>query len=317
MNIVEFSALFLFATSLYLFVANVQHYRTQERVKSTNSINGLRAVSILLLSLQSFAIMIVVVFTSFNDKKSNFHRNGMSNRSFIYEGNRTNATEVKEKQSNSAYKLVNIFFALLYRLLVELMLVSRVKFIFKKVPFCCKRVELRCVVCIYLATFLTTVQFLSHVNFVVIEAKILFLVKSMTYCGNLLCKLYFVRCSLVTFKSFQMLSKKIFNRQRAYVRRMKSCMIGYVINDVTLVAVIGTLKGLNVFKYEGSVIIIVFLFSNCVDFAILLCTYNRWRSILTLYYCEKKDEKSKGSKKSPENCKTEQARFKQKILPMK
>ena len=317
MNIVGFSALFVFATSLYLLVATYKHCRVQKRIKSTFSINVLRAVSILLLTLQSFTVMIVVVFTNLDNEKVKFNQNRLSNRSFIYERNRTNATEVKEKDLNSAYKLINIFLALLYRVLITFMLVSRVKVILKKVPFCCKRVELRCLACIYLATFLTIVQFISHVNFVVVDIKIRFLTRSLTYCGNLLCKLYFVHCSLVTFKSFRMLSKKIFNRQRAYMRRMKSCMIAYVINDVTLVVFIGALKFFDALLYDGSVVIVVCLFSNCADFAILLCTYNKWRSILTFYYGEKKSENTETNKKLPGNSKTAPNRFKQKTLPMK
>ena len=297
MNFVEVTAPFLSAVSLYLFVATFKHICNEKQIKSLFFVKVLRIFSITILSSQSFTLMFITYFVKFSCVRNEFCLNSSSNRSYISEHNSTYKKKLDNKTSLYTYALINKFFVLLYRTLMNFMLVSRVRIIFKKAPFNSKSTEFKCNVCIFIGTVLSIIKFVAHIALVGIEKKLFFILMSLAFFGNSFCKLYFVHCSLMTFKLFNISNKKVFKRQRKCVKRMKICMLLYVINDVTLIIVLNALKAFNTVKYDDS-FIIIFLFSNCIDFTIFLCTYTKWKHILTLYFVGKLETKQKQPKNS-------------------
>ena len=297
MEFVDIAAPFTTAIAMYLFLATFKHMRKGKEVKSMFSIKVLRLTSITILNLQTIAVMVIVIFTRLGINHGLLVEY-YANRSHTSTSNSTSEglTTSNLKQASYAYKLISVFFASLYRIVIEFMLVSRVKVIFRRAPFDSKSIEFKCNLCVFVATFLAIVQFVNHGTRALfnLEKRIFFMLMAVCYVGKLICKLYFVHCSLVTFKSFKKLtsnsktSKLAFNRRRAYVKRMKICMFLYFINDVTLVVVGGVLKAFNKEKYNDSIYIVACLFFNCVDFSILLGTYTKWRSIFTFYFVKEK-----------------------------
>ena len=321
MNFVEVTAPFLSAVSLYLFVATFKHICNEKQIKSLFFVKVLRIFSITILSSQSFTLMFITYFVKFSCVRNEFCLNSSSNRSYISEHNSTYKKKLDNKTSLYTYALINKFFVLLYRTLMNFMLVSRVRIIFKKAPFNSKSIEFKCNVCIFVGTFLAVIQFVGHIALVGIEKKLFFILMSLTFLGNSLCKLYFVYCSLVTFKSFNISNKKVFKRQRKYVKRMKICMFLYLNNDVTLIIIAGALKAFNTVEYDGSSIVVTSLLLNCIDFTIFLCTYTKWKSILTLYILKKLETKpeKRNSRKGLASSKTKSTEpegFKLQTLPM-
>ena len=300
MQFVDIAAPFTTVVAMYLFMVTFKHMRKGKEVKSMFSIKVLRLTSISILSLQTIAVMVIVICTKLGINHG-LLVDYFANTSHTSTSNTTSEglENSNVKEASYVYELISVFFVLLYRIVIEFMLVSRVKVIFRKAPFDSKSIEFKCNWCVFIATVLAVVQFFSCGirAFLKVERMIFFVLMTFCYFGNLVCKLYFVRCSLVTFKSFKKLtsnsktSKLAFNRRKAYVKRMKTCMFLYFINDVTVIIVGGVLKAFNKEKYDDSIFIVACLFFNCIDFAILLGTYNKWRSIFTFYLVKKKETK--------------------------
>ena len=136
-----------------------------------------RIFFILALSSQSITLMFITYFIKFSCVRIEFFLNKSSNRSYISEYNSTNKMlrEFENKTSFYTYKIINIWFVLLYRTLINVMIVSRVRIIFEKAPFNSKSTEFKCNVCILIATVLWIIQLISHVTWIGIEKKLFLL----------------------------------------------------------------------------------------------------------------------------------------------
>ena len=136
-----------------------------------------RIFFILALSSQSITLMFITYFIKFSCVRIEFFLNKSSNRSYISEYNSTNKMlrEFENKTSFYTYKIINIWFVLLYRTLINVMIVSRVRIIFKKAPCNSKSTEFKCNVCILIATVLWIIQLISHVTWIGIEKKLFLL----------------------------------------------------------------------------------------------------------------------------------------------
>ena len=307
MRFVEVAAPFTCTFSLYLFLATYMHVRKDAEAKSMLSIKVLRLVSISIINVQMVATTAIVICTKLGVDHGilvdYFEKAQNSTDEAVYVQNSTGEEKSAVRSASYSYKLVSVFFVLLYRVVIEFMLVSRVKVIFRKAPVSSKFIERKCTLCISVATLLAVIQFVSNVTKAVInfERKYYFLMMTVCHGGNTSCKLYFVHCSLVAFKCFKKLatkaSKLAFKRRKSYVRRMKVCMILYFVCDVTLIFIGGALKAFNREKYDDQIFIVVCLFFNCLDFAILLGTYKQWRRIFTLYAVNKRVTKEGNSQK--------------------
>ena len=305
MRFVEVAAPFNTLFSLYLFLATYKHLQNVAEAKSMHSIKVLRLISISILNVQVVATTVVVFCTTLGVDHGiliDYFENFVVQNSTDEAVSNQNSTSKQFKNSpvrsaSYSYKLVSVFFVLLYRVVIEFMLVSRVKVIFMRAPISSKSIEKKCTMCIFIAILLAVIQCVCHVTKAVFnfQRKIFFTIMLICHVGNSLCKLYFVQCSLVTFKSFKKLTTKTsqlaFKRRKSYVQRMKICMILLFVCDVSLAFIGGALKAFNREKYDDQIFIVVCLFFNCLDFTILLGTYNQWKSILTMYTVKKEVRK--------------------------
>ena len=329
MKFVEAAAPLTTLFSLYLLLATYKHLRNVAEVKSMLSIKVLRLISISIINLQTVATTAIVICTKLGVDhgilvdyfEKVVEQNSTDEAVYAQNSTREYFENSTVRSASYSYRLVSVFFILLYRIVIELMLVSRVKVIFRKAPISSNSIERKCTLCIFIATSLAFVQFFSHVTKALLnfEKKIYFLMATVCSVGNTSCKLYFVHCSLVAFKSFKKLtpgaSRLASQRRKSHVRRMKVCMILYFVCDVTLVFIAGALKAFNQKKYDDQIFIVVFLFFNCLDFAILLGTYKQWRSIFTLYAAKKGVTKEGNSHKSKQGTLTTDV-SKTKVLPV-